>query len=56
MIKDYVDLMLISETKIDSSFPTAQFHIDDYTNHRHDGDEKGRGYNFMSEKMFHQPI
>ena len=34
MIKDYVDLLLILETKIDSSFPTAQFHIDDYTIHR----------------------
>ena len=30
MIKDYVDLLLISETKTDSSFPTAQFHIDGY--------------------------
>ena len=38
MIKDYVDLLLISETKIDSSFPTALFHIDGYTIHRHDKD------------------
>ena len=39
MIKDYVDLLLISETKIDSSFPTAQFHIDDYTIDRRDRDK-----------------
>ena len=30
ILKDYADLLLISETKIDSSFPTAQFHIDGY--------------------------
>ena len=28
MIKDCVDLLLISETKSDSSFPTGQFQID----------------------------
>ena len=39
MIKDYVDLSLISETKIDSSFPTALFYKDGYTIHRHDRDE-----------------
>ena len=39
MIKDYIDLLLISETKIDSSFPTALFHIDGYTIYRHDKDE-----------------
>ena len=43
MIKDYVDLLLISETKIDSSFPIAQFHIDGYTIHRCDSDENGGG-------------
>ena len=43
MIKDYVDLLLISETKIDSSFPTAQFHIDGYTIHRRDRGENGGG-------------
>ena len=41
MIKDYVYLLLISETKIDSSFPTAQFHIDGYTIHIRDRDENG---------------
>ena len=36
MIKDNIDILLISETKIDSSFPTVQFHIDGYTIHRRD--------------------
>ena len=35
--------MLISETKIDSSFPTAPFHIDGYTIHRRDRDENRGG-------------
>ena len=34
MIKDYVDLFLISETKIDTSSPTVQFHANGYTIHR----------------------
>ena len=28
MIKDNIDVLLISQSKIDSSFSTAQFHID----------------------------
>ena len=43
MIKDCVDFLLISETKIDSSFPTTQFHIDSYTIHRPHRDENGGG-------------
>ena len=39
MIKDYVDLFLLSETKTDSSFPTTQFHIDGSIIHRRDTDE-----------------
>ena len=31
-----VDIVLISETKIDSSFPTAQFKIEGYTTYRLD--------------------
>ena len=46
MIKDYVDLLLISETKISPSFPTAQFHIDGYTFHRRDRDENRGGLLF----------
>ena len=43
MIKDSIDILLISETKIDSSFPTVQFHIDGYTIHRRDRNENGGG-------------
>ena len=43
MIKDNIDILLISETKIDSSFPTVQFHIDGYTIHRRDRNENGGG-------------
>ena len=43
MIKHYVDLLLMSETKTSSSFPTAQFHIDGYTIHTRDRDESGGG-------------
>ena len=42
MIKNYVDLLLISEAEIDFSFPTAQFHIDGYTIHRRDRDGNWR--------------
>ena len=43
MIKDNVDILLTSETKIDSSFPTAQFHIDGYIIYRRDRNENGGG-------------
>ena len=43
MIKDFVDVLLLSETKIDSSFRTAQFHVDGYTIHRRDRDENKGG-------------
>ena len=42
MVKDNVDI-LIRETKIDSSFPTAQFHIDGYTIYGCDRNENGVG-------------
>ena len=34
MVKENVDILLISETKIDSSFPKVQFHIDGFTTYR----------------------
>ena len=40
--KGNVDIFLISETKIDESFPNSQFKIDDFSNpHRVDRNEKG---------------
>ena len=34
MLHNNLDILLISEIKIDSSFPTAQFQIEDYTDNR----------------------
>ena len=31
-----VDFMAIAETKLDSSFPSAQFYVQDFTLHRQD--------------------
>ena len=31
LVKDYLDIFLISETKIDSTFPESQFHCQGYT-------------------------
>ena len=38
-----MEILLISETKIDCSFPTAQFHIDGYTIYRRDRNENRGG-------------
>ena len=43
MVKDNVDILLISETKIDSSFPTAQFNINGFTTYRRDRNINGGG-------------
>ena len=43
MTKDNLDILLISEIKTDSSFYTAQFHIDDYTLYRRDRNKNGGG-------------
>ena len=43
-IFDYnIDILLVSETKIDSSFPSAQFYIDRYTIFRRDRNSNGGG-------------
>ena len=38
-----VDILFISETKIDSSFPAAQFKIEGYTTYRLDRNSNGGG-------------
>ena len=43
IIRSNVDILLISETKIDSSFPTAQFKIEGYTTYRLDRNSNGGG-------------
>ena len=46
IIKDSVDILQISEIKIESSFPTTQFHIDVYTIYRRDRNENSGGLLF----------
>ena len=43
MVKDNVGILLISETKIDSSFPTAQFNMNGFTTYRRDRNINGGG-------------
>ena len=43
-ITSKVDILLISETKLDSSFPLNQFHIDSFTTpYRLDRNQNGEG-------------
>ena len=43
MLHNNLDILLISETKIDSSFPNAQFQIEGYTTYRLDRNVNGGG-------------
>ena len=43
LVKENVDILLISETKTDSSFPTAQFLINRFTTYRRDRNRNGGG-------------
>ena len=44
LIKGFVDVFMISETKLDDSFPEGQFFIDDYhTPFRYDRNGNGGG-------------
>ena len=44
MVKGKVDILMVSETKIDESFPMAQFSIEGFTNSfRQDRDHEGSG-------------
>ena len=44
IVRDKVDMLMISETKLDSSFPEAQFYMDSYSKpHRLDRSSKGEG-------------
>ena len=48
LVKDRVDLILISETKLNDSFPTPQFNIAGYSALRRDRNENGGGLLFYS--------
>ena len=43
MLHNNLDILLISETKINSSFPTVQFQIEGYTTYRLDRNANGGG-------------
>ena len=43
MLHNNLEILLISETKIDSLFPTAQFQIEGYTAYRLDRNANGGG-------------
>ena len=42
-IKNNIDILVISKTKIDNFFPTMQFHIEGYRIYRLDRNEYGGG-------------
>ena len=52
ILESNFDILLISETKLDSSFPTAQFKIEGYTTYRLDRNSNGVGMQGMSEKTY----
>ena len=45
MFKDTIDILMLSETKLDLSFPPAQFYIDGQAKpYKLDRDQQGGGY------------
>lgn len=42
-MKDELDIIIVSETKLDDSFPESQFQIDYYSTYRKDENDKGGG-------------
>ena len=43
LIEKYIDVFALTETKIDSSFPNAQFSVENFTIHRNDRNSHGGG-------------
>ena len=57
MLHNNLDILLISETKTDSPFPTAQFQIEGYTTYRLDRNANGGGILFyIREDMQSTPL
>ena len=50
LIKDKLDVFLVSESKLDSSFPEAEFKIPGYRIFRQDRDEYGGGLIFYNNQ------
>ena len=53
LITNNIDICLLSETKIDESFPNQQFNISNYKTFRRDRNKHGEGLYFTSMKTFH---
>ena len=55
LVKDNIDISMLSETKLDSSFPHVQFSIEGYSKpYRLDRARNGGGLFSSLEKGFHQ--
>ena len=52
ILRSNVDILLISETKIDFSFPTVQFKIEGYTTYRLGDIQMEEVFFSMSEKIY----
>ena len=54
LIKDNIDILIVTETKIDNTFPQRQFYIDRYNVPFHkDRTRWGWGSLFTSERTYH---
>ena len=54
-IKSNIDVLLVSETKIDDSFHSGNFLIDRFsTPYRLDQNSNGGGLSYLSDKIFFQ--
>ena len=57
MIKDKIDILLISETKIDQSFPKEQFRLNGYSDpYRLDRNTEGVAFFFIFEMISPQSV
>ena len=43
LVNGHTDLLFLSETKLDDSYPSAQFHVNQFSVHRHDRNAHGGG-------------
>ena len=54
-VRGIIDILMISETQLDASFPTSQFLINGYTSlYRLDRNGKVGGILVMSGRTYHQ--
>ena len=52
-VQGKIDILIVTETKLDSTFPTSQFVIDGYSEpYRFDRNRNGRGVLFTFEKTY----